>query len=163
MHWPTAAEHEAYLEPVWYIRRFSIGRKKGFCLPLFVGVSNTVKRYHDHNNSYKRKYLTGAGLRYRGLVHHHHDIENKANMVLEKKLRVLHFDLKATGSELCPALGVVWTFETSKSTPTVTHLFQQGYTYSQKATPPNSATPYLPRIETHESMGAVPVQTTTLP
>ncbi|ERE70557.1 calmodulin-regulated spectrin-associated protein 1 [Cricetulus griseus] len=33
-------------------------------------------------------------------------------------------------------------YETSKPTSTVTHLLQQGSTYSNKATPPNSATPY---------------------
>ena len=37
--------------------------------------------------------------------------------------------------------------------PTVTHFFQQGHTYSNKAIPPNSATPYGPSIQIHESMG----------
>lgn len=34
--------------------------------------------------------------------------------------------------------------ETSKPKPTVTHFFfQQGYTYSSNATPPNYVTPYV--------------------
>ena len=33
------------------------------------------------------------------------------------------------------------------------HFLQQGHTYSNKATPPNSVTPYKPMIQTHESMG----------
>jgi hypothetical protein len=35
-----------------------------------------------------------------------------------------------------------------KPTPTVTHLLQQGHTYSNKATPPNSATPWAKHIQT---------------
>ena len=35
-----------------------------------------------------------------------------------------------------------------KPTTTVTHLFQQEYTYSKKATPPNSATPWAKHIQT---------------
>jgi hypothetical protein len=36
----------------------------------------------------------------------------------------------------------------SKSTPTVTQVLQQGYTYSKKATPPNSATLWAKHIQT---------------
>lgn len=32
--------------------------------------------------------------------------------------------------------------------PTVTHLLQQGYTYTNKAIPPNSATPWVKHIQT---------------
>jgi hypothetical protein len=49
-------------------------------------------------------------------------------MVLEKELRVLHLDLKTARRRL------------SKPTPTMTHLLQQGHSYSNKAIPPNSAT-----------------------
>ena len=49
-----------------------------------------------------------------------------------------------TGSSLC--IGDL------KSAPLVTHFLQQGHTYSNKATPPNSATPY-------EIMGANYIQT----
>jgi hypothetical protein len=34
------------------------------------------------------------------------------------------------------------------STPTVTHPFQPGHTYSNKATPPHGATPWSKDIET---------------
>lgn len=37
----------------------------------------------------------------------------------------------------------------------MTHFLQQGYT------PPNSATPCGRHIQTHESKGAIPIQTTT--
>ena len=33
-------------------------------------------------------------------------------------------------------------------TPTVTHPFQPGHTYSNKATPPNGATPWSKNIQT---------------
>jgi hypothetical protein len=35
-----------------------------------------------------------------------------------------------------------------KTMPTVTHFFQQGHTYSNKAIPPNGATPWAKRIQT---------------
>jgi hypothetical protein len=37
----------------------------------------------------------------------------------------------------------------SKPTPTVTHFSQQSYTYSNKATSPNSATPWSKHIQTN--------------
>ena len=52
-------------------------------------------------------------------------------------------------------------YETSTPTSAVTHFLQQGHTHSSKATPPNSAAPYRPSIQTHESIGAIPIQTTT--
>ena len=61
--------------------------------------------------------------------------------VLEKELRVLHLNLKATGHELRHWHGLS-IYETSKPTPTVTHFLQQGHTYLNEVTPPNSATPY---------------------
>ena len=51
-------------------------------------------------------------------------------------------------------------YETSKPTSTVTHFLQKGYAFSDKATPPNSATFYTPRMQTHESMGTTAVQVT---
>ena len=44
----------------------------------------------------------------------------------------------------------------------MTHFFQQGCSYFNKATPPNSDTPYGPSIQTYESMGAKRIQTTTV-
>jgi hypothetical protein len=40
-------------------------------------------------------------------------------------------------------------------------LLPQWHTSSSKATPPNSAIPYGPNIQTHKSVGAKPNQTTT--
>ena len=39
------------------------------------------------------------------------------------------------------------------------HTLQEGHTHSKKATPPNSAIPYGPSIQTHESVGAKPIHT----
>jgi hypothetical protein len=44
----------------------------------------------------------------------------------------------------------------------VTDFSQQDYTYSNKATPPSTATPYGSRIEIHEFMGAILIQTATV-
>lgn len=40
-------------------------------------------------------------------------------------------------------------------------LSPQGHIYSNKATAPNSAIPYGPSIQTHESTGAKPIRTIT--
>ena len=42
----------------------------------------------------------------------------------------------------------------------MTYFLQQGHTYSNEATPPNSVTPYGPSIQAHESMGVKSIQTT---
>jgi hypothetical protein len=51
---------------------------------------------------------------------------------------------------------------TSKSPPTVSHFFLQGHTYSNKPTNLSNAIPYEPSIETHESLRAILIQTSTL-
>ena len=81
----------------------------------------------------------------------------QAGMVLEKELRVLHIDPKEAEG------GCVshWHRRPQSLPPTVTHFLQQGHTYSNNATPPNSAPPYGRSIETHKSMEAIPIQTTT--
>jgi hypothetical protein len=43
----------------------------------------------------------------------------------------------------------------------VIYFLQQGRTYSNKTTPPNSATPYGPSIQTHKFMEAIPIHTIT--
>lgn len=43
--------------------------------PCLSHCSSAVKRQHDQDNSYKRKYLTGGGglaYSFRRLVHYHH-------------------------------------------------------------------------------------------
>ena len=69
-------------------------------LDLFLGVLFRIyialKRHHDHNNSHKGRYLTGAGLQFQRLVFYCHDRKCstvQANMMLED-LTVLHLDPK---------------------------------------------------------------------
>jgi hypothetical protein len=105
----------------------------------------------------KGKHFIGAGLQFRGLVRYHHGGKHgriQADMALEKELR----DLDAQVTEDCV---ILVRLETSKPTSTVIHFLQQGHTNSNNATPPNSASPYGPSIYTHESMGAIPTQTST--
>jgi hypothetical protein len=40
-------------------------------------------------------------------------------------------------------------------------FFLKSHTYFNKASHPNNSTPYLPSNQTHGSMGAIPIQTTT--
>jgi hypothetical protein len=78
-------------------------------------------------------------------------------LVLEKELRVLHLDPKAARErtvfhrqleEGFFHTGQNLSIDASKPTPTVTHILQQGHTYSNIATPPNSGTPWAKRIQT---------------
>ena len=100
-----------------------------------------MNRHHDQGNSYKGQHLIGAALQFQGSVHYHHARIHwsiQADMVLEKELRILHLDLKAARKKTvfqASRRGV------SNPTPTMTHFLQQGHTYSNEATPPNSATP----------------------
>lgn len=71
------------------------------------------------------------------------------------------FGQKAASSRLASILGRDWTWEASKPTFTVTHLLLQSHTCCNKAIPP--ATFHGPSSQTHESMGATPIQTTSLP
>jgi hypothetical protein len=105
----------------------------------------------------KENISLGMAYRFRGLVHYHHGTKHGSihtDMELDE-LRALRLYLKAAEGDCVP-------HQVSKPTPTVTHILQQGHTYSNKATSPNSATPYGLSMQTHESMGAIPIQTTTL-
>ena len=68
-----------------------------------------MKRHRGHGNSYKEKYLFEvAAYSFRGLAHYHHGREHggwecdsmRADMGLEKELRIQRLDPKATGSGL---------------------------------------------------------------
>ena len=117
---------------------------------LLVGVSITVKRHHDHGNSYKGQHFIGTGLQVRGLVHDHRgrkhgDKHGRQTWLLEKEPRILHLDHRQqTGrkSDTGPGLSI-WKHQ---SPLPVTHFLQQGRTNSDKATPPNpSQVMSLPR------------------
>jgi hypothetical protein len=70
----------------------------------------------------------------------------QVGMVLEKELRVLHLDPKAAGGDCVTHWAEPEHIRDLKSVAPVTHFFQQGHTYSNKATPPNSATLYEQNI-----------------
>jgi hypothetical protein len=78
----------------------------------------------------------------------------QADMILGKELRASHLYLQA--AEVNATLAIARATETSKPAFIVTYFLQQGHTQSNKATPPNSATPYGP-------IGAIFVQTTINP
>ena len=64
---------------------------------------------------------------------------------------VLHLDLQAVG--FCVPHWASLSIRDLKADPAVTQFLKQGHTYSNKATPPNSATSWGPSTQTHESMG----------
>lgn len=82
------------------------------------------------------------------------------DMMLEKEPRVLHFVLQAAEG-VCHTKPRLTTDENSNPCSTVTHIFQQSHTYSNKATSPNSEAPYVPNIHAHGSIWAIPIQTIT--
>lgn len=65
----------------------------------------------------------------------------QADMVMEKELRVLQNDKQVAQTTVCQKLNIDLAKESSKSTSTVTHIFNLGHTYSYNATPPNNDTP----------------------
>lgn len=84
----------------WGLCWFKVGRSSSWSSSVLVRVSVAVKSHHDHGKSYKRKHWIRAGLEFRGLVRSHHGGElgsTQADTVLEKELRALHPDPRATG------------------------------------------------------------------
>jgi hypothetical protein len=104
----------------------------------------------------------GLAYSFRGLVYYHHGGEHcgmQADMMKKRQLRVLHLDPKAAEGDRT-ILGVAWTYETWKPVCSVTHFFQQGRIYANKAIAPNSSTSYGPSIQKHESGGGGVVEHT---
>jgi hypothetical protein len=65
-------------------------------------LSIAMKRHHDHRNSYKGRYLIGAGLQFQRFSPSSSWWEHggmQAGMVLEKEVRVLHLDLQAADED----------------------------------------------------------------
>lgn len=81
---------------------------------------SSLKRYHGHSKSYKRKLLIGFTYNFKGLVHCH---GGSRQIWLENLLRVLHLDLMTAGGERLWAL--TWAFR-----PTPSDFLQQGHTTS---------------------------------
>jgi hypothetical protein len=121
--------------------------------------------YYCEQTQWPRKLLRRTTFNlgcFRGLVYYHHSRKHSSihtDMVLEEP-RILHLDLKVARGRQYPG----WSLSINKiSKPTcrVMYFLQQSHTYSNKATPPNSTTPSGPSTQTHESMGAKPIQITT--
>jgi hypothetical protein len=60
--------------------------------------------------------------------------------------------LNTAGNE-CVTEWSLNVYKTSEPASIVTHFIQQGHTYSNIATPPNSAISYEPSIHTQECLG----------
>ena len=104
--------------------------------------------HHVSNSSvfvlYKGQNLIGAGSQAQrfSLVLSRQDHSSIQESTAMEELRVLHLFPKANGRRLPPMC------LEGGSTHTVTHFLQQGHTYSNKATLPNSATPWTKHIHT---------------
>jgi len=101
-----------------------------------VLVFTAGNRHHDQGNSYNGQHLIGAGLqvlRFRPLSSRWETQQHPGRL---EELRVLYLVPKANRRRF------------SKPNPTGTHFFN-------KATPPNSATPWAKHIQTTTGMGAI--------
>ena len=68
-------------------------------------MSIPVKTHRDHGNSDKGKHFIGTTYSFRGLVHYCHGEKHggmQAEMVLEKELSILHFDLQVAEEDCVP-------------------------------------------------------------
>ena len=96
-------------------------------------VSISVKRRYDHGNSYKRQHLIKAGLQFWGFLHWDHGRKHdgtQADVVLERKLRVLHLNRHAAGREWNPGPGLnIWALKTHPLWHTSS---KKSYNYSNK-------------------------------
>ena len=95
---------------------------------------------------------------FRGLVHYHHGrIWQHAGRDGAGERAESSYILTCRKQEVVSDTGHdLSIYEASKPTPTMTDFFQQDHTYSNIATPPNTATLY-------ELMGAKYFETTTVP
>ena len=73
------------------------------------------------------------------------------DMVLMKELRVLCVDPQEADSQETATLGYL-EHPRPQSPLILAHFFQKGHTYSNKATPPSSATPYRLTVHTTKPM-----------
>ena len=115
-------------------------------------MSIAMKRHHDHSSSYKEN-IELSWLAYSWEIQSITIIVRSmaGGMAVYRQMWCwVHIDQKATGRTV--TLSKVKQKEL-KACPIVTHFLQQGPTYSNKATLPNSATLY-------EFMGASDIQTT---
>ena len=88
----------------------------------------------------------GLAYRFRSSVHYHHGrkhVSHPAGTVVEE-LRFQHLHPMKARSRLSP----MWLGGVSQQpTLTVIYFLQQSHTYSNKATPPNSVTPWVEPIQ----------------
>jgi hypothetical protein len=105
-----------------------------------------MNRHYDQGNSYKEQCSIGAGLQ----VQRYKSIIKAGAWQCQVRQRVG----RAEGSTSCSDGKQQKTgfqgarLRALKPTFTVTHFLQQGHTYSNKVTPPNSATPWAKHVQT---------------
>jgi hypothetical protein len=105
-----------------------------------------VNRHHDQGNSYKPTFNWGwlTGSEIQSIVIKAGAWQNPGRMVQEE-LRVLYLHLKAASRILASFQAA--RMRILKPIPTMTCLLQQGHTYSSRATPCNSVTPWAKHIQ----------------
>jgi hypothetical protein len=127
---------------------------------VLIRVAIAVKRHHDHSNTYEPNHLIGAVLQIQRFC------------PLSLWWEAWHCAGRLGAEEAQSSAS--W-FEGSRGRLAVhslstgdlkAHLYSgilplKVHTYSNIVTLPNSAIPYRPRVQTHESLRAIPIQITT--
>ena len=114
----------------------------------FGQCSTAVKRHHDHDNSYNRKRLIGAGLqfqRFNSLLSWWEAWRHPGRHGAREELGVLS-TFGPAGSRREKTVGLAWASETPK--PTLSDTL------------PPTTTPWWPSIQIYEPMRAILIQTT---
>ena len=121
---------------------------------FWLSVSTAMKRHHYHSNSYREKHLIETSLQFQRFSPLSSWQEIWKHACCWRNSREFFICVYTAGD--CLKLVVACAYETSKPVSTVTQ-FLQDHSYSIKVTTPNGAIPYMPRIQTHESMRAIPI------
>jgi hypothetical protein len=112
-----------------------------------------MRRHQDQGNCYKGKHLIGTGLQ----VQRFSPLSSR-----QKAWQHPGMTLKKLSSTSCSegeqkiAVFQEARRRVAKPTPTMTNFLQQGHTCSNKATPPNRATPWVKHIQTTTSFSPPP-------
>jgi hypothetical protein len=109
-----------------------------------------VKRHHDHGNSYKGQHLIWGWLtvsEVQSMIVMTGSMVACRQMWCWRSQEFFFLTHRQQGETECHA-GYSLSIYDSKPTPIVTHFVQLSHTYSNKASSPNSVTPYGPSFQT---------------
>lgn len=126
---------------------------------ILIRIFIAVKRNCKPGSSYKERHVIGAYLQFQ-----------RSSRLSSQQGAWWHADRHSSGQGADSSTpwftgSIKWTglsFWCLKAHLLVTRFIQQGHSYTHKDIPHNSVTPYVPSIQTNDSVRASPSQTSTL-